>query len=52
MCDLFWHPHGRRPYALVGTLTNVVFDLSEKTEWNADRVKHCYRARSKRAREH
>jgi hypothetical protein len=48
MCDLLWSRSGsrRRPYALIAILTNVAFDLPEKAEWNADRVKHCYRSRS------
>ena len=48
MCDLAWSRSGsrRRPYALIAVLTNVAFDLPEKAEWDADRVKHCYRSRS------
>jgi len=38
----------RRPYALVAILANVVFDVSPNKQWDADRVKHCLRARSRR----
>jgi hypothetical protein len=45
MCNSLWRPAGRRPYTLVAILANVVFDVREK-QWDADRVKHCYRSRS------
>jgi len=45
ICDLISQPKGRRPYSLVAILVNVAFDMEEK--WDADRVKHCYRSRSK-----
>ena len=54
MCDVLWQRSGRRPYTLVAILANVVFDVPEHKEWSADRVKHCYRSRSRTgdAREH
>jgi len=54
MCDWLWQRSGRRPYTLVAILANVVFDVPEHKEWSADRVKHCYRSRSRTgdAREH
>jgi hypothetical protein len=47
LCARLWQPIGRRPYKLVALLTNVVFDVRKK-QWDADRVKHCYRSRSRR----
>ena len=47
MCDQSWTGSRRRPYSLIALLTNVAFDLPEKEEWDADRVKHCYAARSR-----
>src|SRR6516165_7471766 len=47
MCDWLWQRSGRRPYTLVAILANVVFDVPEHKEWSADRVKHCYRSRSR-----
>ena len=49
MCDLSWSNTGSRqqPYSLIAILTNVAFDLPEKNEWDADRVKHCYASRSR-----
>ena len=44
MCDLFMQRTGRRPYTLVAILANVAFDVA--ADWDADRVKHCYRSRS------
>ena len=54
MCDWPWQRSGRRPYTLVAILVNVVFDVPADKEWTADRVKHCYRSRSRTgdAREH
>ena len=48
MCERLWQPTGRRPYKLVAILTNVAFDVPEDRQWDADRVKHCYRSRSRR----
>jgi hypothetical protein len=45
---------GRRPrraYKLIAILVNVAFDVPQDKLWDPDRVKHCYRSRSK-AREH
>jgi len=47
MCDLLKQPTGRRPYTLVAILTNVAFNVPEDKQWDADRVKHCYRSRSR-----
>jgi hypothetical protein len=49
MCGLSWSRTDSRqqPYSLVAILTNVAFDVPEKKEWNADRVKHCYASRSR-----
>jgi hypothetical protein len=49
MCGLPWSRTGsrQRPYGLIALLTNVAFDLPEKKEWDADRVKHCYASRSR-----
>jgi hypothetical protein len=47
MCERLWQPAGRRPYTLIAILTNVAFDVQDN-EWDADRVKHCYRSRSRR----
>jgi hypothetical protein len=47
MCERFWQPTGRRPYTLVAILANVIFEVSEHNEWNADRVKKCYASRSR-----
>jgi hypothetical protein len=49
MCGLSWSNTGSRqqPYSLIAILTNVAFDLPEKKEWDADRVKHCYASRSR-----
>jgi hypothetical protein len=49
LCDVLWSHIGppRRPYSLVAILTNVAFDVPEREEWDADRVKHCYRSRSR-----
>ena len=49
MCDLSWSNTDSRqqPYSLIAILTNVAFDLPEKNEWDADRVKHCYASRSR-----
>jgi hypothetical protein len=49
MCGLPWSHTGSRqqPYSLIAILTNVAFDLPEKKEWDADRVKHCYASRSR-----
>ena len=49
MCGLPWSRTGsrQRPYSLIAILTNVAFDLPEKKEWDADRVKHCYASRSR-----
>ena len=48
LCNLLWSRMGprRRPYSLVAILTNVAFDVREREEWYADRVKHCYHSRS------
>jgi len=48
MCERLWQPTGRRPYKLVAILANVAFDVPEDRQWDADRVKHCYRSRSRR----
>jgi hypothetical protein len=45
MCNYLWQPVGRRPYTLVASLANVAVDVRDK-QWDADRVKHCYRSRS------
>jgi hypothetical protein len=47
MCDWQWRQPGRRPYALVAILANVAFNVSDK-QWDADRVKHCLRSRSRK----
>jgi hypothetical protein len=47
MCDRSWTGSRRRPNSLIALLTNVAFDLSEKEEWDADRVKKCYASRSR-----
>jgi hypothetical protein len=47
MCERLWQSAGRRPYTLIAILTNVAFDVQDN-EWDADRVKHCYRSRSRR----
>jgi hypothetical protein len=52
MCHLFMQPTGRRPYTLVAILTNVAFNVPADKQWDADRVKHCYRSRSRNVREH
>lgn len=46
MCNWLSQPKGRRPYSLVAILVNVAFNVAESEEWDADRVKHCYRSRS------
>jgi hypothetical protein len=48
MCDLFMQRTGRRPYTLVAILANVAFDVPADTQLDADRVKHCYRSRSRK----
>jgi hypothetical protein len=49
MCDsLGRHTGRRRPYILVAILANVAFNVSTNNQWDADRVKHCLRARSLR----
>jgi hypothetical protein len=50
MCEVLWQPNGRRPYTLVSVLANVAFDVSAERLWCADRVKHCYRSRSPKAK--
>jgi hypothetical protein len=47
ICDLFMQRTGRRPYMLVAILANVAFDVPADKQWDADRVKHCYRSRSR-----
>jgi hypothetical protein len=47
MCDWRWPQTGRRPYTLVAILANVAFNVSDR-QWDADRVKHCLRARSRK----
>lgn len=46
MCDWLLRLYERRPYNLIAILTNVVFDPPVDRQWDADRVKHCYRSRS------
>lgn len=46
MCAYFWQQYKSRSHDLIATLTNVVFDLRPGKQWDADRVKHCYRSRS------
>jgi len=47
MCDgLVRRQTGRRkPYILVAILVNVVFNVSAKKLWDADKVKHCFYSR-------
>ena len=48
LCDArFWQPPLRRPYALVATLVNVVYNEPKDSPWDADKVMHCYRSRSR-----
>jgi hypothetical protein len=48
MCDCLSRRQKRRPYLLVAILVNVAFDVMETKEWDYDRVKHCYRSRSRK----
>jgi len=49
LCSHLWSHIGlrHRPYSLVAILTNVAFDVPAHRLWDADRVKHCYRSRSR-----
>jgi hypothetical protein len=49
LCSHLWSRIGlrRRPYSLIAILTNVAFDVPAHRLWDADRVKHCYRSRSR-----